>query len=187
MKRTHKVIVVCCAGGLLVLAGVYAAAHILHSRPPAPQAATPGQVAEYLASDAFVRMSAEDRREYLEAIEVSGGPTPVLSLLFHPNVPDEQRQRMLEHILPVAGPMIDGRLDEFDRLPAAEQTARLDAIIDQLQEGRRNNAGTIMASPERLNLVLQHLDPHTRAKVRKHIPALLIRMAERGLAPSLPY
>jgi hypothetical protein len=68
-----------------------------------------------------------------------------------------------------------------------EQTARLDAIIDQLQEARQSNQGTKTSSTERLNLVLQYLDPHTRARIRKHIPALLVRMQERGIQAAYPF
>ncbi len=173
------------AAGLLVLACLLVGLRATRSRPPQPQAAPPEQIAAYLASTAFVKMAPDEQRCYLQAIEVPDSKTPVLALLFRPNVPDDQRRRMLENILPVVGLVINQRLDEFDRLPAAEQTARLDAFIDQLQAARQDHVGT-MSSVERLNLVLQYLDPYTRAKMRRHIPALLLRMQERGIQATYP-
>jgi hypothetical protein len=186
MKSSRKMIVAGGAAGLLILACLLVALRATRPRPPQPQAAAPAQIAGYLASEAFVKLAPDEQRRYLQAIEVSGSKTPVLALLFHPDVPDEQRRRMLENVLPVVGPVINQRLDEFDRLPAAEQTARLDAVIDQLQAARQNHAGT-MSSMERMNLVLQYLDPYTRAKIRKHVPALLVRMQERGIQAGYPF
>lgn len=186
MKKNHRIIIVCCAAGLLVLVCVFAASRLTRSRPPAPQTATPEKTVEYLASGAFVKMAPEDKREYLRAIQVPGSKTPVLSLLFDPGVPPEQRHRVMENVLPVVGPVIEQRLDEFDRLPAAEKTARLDAFIDQLQAARKGNQ-TMPSSVERMNFVLQYVDPHTRAKMRKHIPALMARMKERGIQGLYPW
>jgi hypothetical protein len=186
MKKNHRTIVVCCAVGLFALACMLAASRVTRSRPPQPQAATPEQTVEYLASEAFVKMDTDDKRQYVREIQVPGSRTPVLALLFNSSVPEEQRRRVLENILPVVRPVIEQRLDEFDRLPSAEQTARLDAVIDQLQEARRSGTGT-MSSVERLNLILQYVDPHTRAKIRKHIPALLVRMKERGIQGGYPF
>ena len=186
MKKKHRIVIACCAAVLLVLGGLFAASRGTRPRPPLPQAATPEQAVEFLASDAFVKMAPDNKREYVRAIRVPGSQTPVLSLLFNPNVPEQQRRRVMENVLPVAGPMISQRLDEFDRLPAAQKMARLDAFIDQLQAARRDNQGMV-SSVERLNLVLQHMDPHTRAKMRKHVPALLTRMKERGIQGLYPW
>lgn len=187
MKKNHRIIIACCAAGLLVLAGVFVASHLTRSRPPVPQAATPEKTVEYLASSAFVKMAPQDKRGYVRAIQVSGSKTPVLSLLFDPGVPQEQRRRVMENVLPVVGPVIEQRLDEFDRLSTAEKTARLDAFIDQLRTARREGQGGMSSSVERMNLVLQHVDPHTRAKMRKHIPALMARMKERGIQGLSPW
>jgi len=61
-----------------------------------------------------------------------------------------------------------------------QQQVRLDAIIDRLEEQRRENPQA-MFSPERFNLMLQYVDPRTRARIRKHIPAIRKRMAECGI------
>jgi hypothetical protein len=186
MKRRYKTLAAGGAAGLLILACLLVALRATRSRPPQPQAAAPEQIAAYLASGAFVKTAPDEQRRYLQAIQVPDSKTPVLALLFHPDVSDDQRRRMLENILPVVGPVINQRLDEFDRLPAAEQTARLDALIDRMQAARQNKVGT-MSSMERMNLVLQYLDPYTRAKMRKHVPALLLRMKERGIQATYPF
>jgi hypothetical protein len=186
MKNKQKMVVACGVAGLLMLAGLWAALRMVRPRPPEPQAATPEQIAEYLASDAFGKGTPDARRRYLREIQVPGSKTPVLALLFHPNVPEDRRRRVLENVLPVIGPVIDQRLEEFDRLPAAEQTARLDALVDQMQAARQGSSG-MMSSVERLNLILQYVDPHTRASVRRHVPALLARMKERGVQTAYPF
>jgi len=183
MKRRQTIILGCAAG--LLAAGCVVVAACLTRPHPAPQAATPEQTAQYLASDAFAKMSPDNKRQYVREVQTPGSETPVLSLLFDPNLPEEQRRRMLENILPVVGPVIEQRLDEFDRLPLAEKTARLDALIDQLQDARRNNQG-IMSSAERFGLVLQYVDPHTRARIRKYVPTVLARMQERGIQGGYP-
>jgi hypothetical protein len=186
MKKNHKTIVVGSAAGLLALAGLFVTLSLTRSAPPAPQAATPEQTIEFLASDKFARMNEDDKRRYIRQIDVPDSRPPILSLLFRPGVSDEQRQRVMERILPVVGPLIDQRLDAFDRLPAAEQTARLDAIIDQMQQNRGDRPG-LLSMAKRLNLVLQYIDPHTRAKVRQHMPALVARMQERNLSATGPF
>ncbi|MBN1361305.1 MAG: hypothetical protein JW993_11965 [Sedimentisphaerales bacterium] len=185
MKTKRKTLVVSCLASLLILAGGLVVSHLMRAKPPAPTGA-PEQTVEYLASERFARLGADDKQAYVEKIRVTGSETPVLTLLFNPNVSEDQRRRAMENVLPAVAGVIDQRFDEFDRLPAAEQTARLDALIDQLQQTRRDNTN-MMASAERLNLVLQYLDPHTRAKIRRHLPALRARMKERGIRTGLPF
>lgn len=180
MKKNRKVVVSCGVAGVIVLACVLAALHRAGPQPPSPQTAAPEQVVEYLASSAFVKMAPAAKQAYIEEIRVPGSETPVMSLLSNPSVPEEQRRRVMENVMPVVGPVIAQRLNEFDQLPLAERNARLDAFIDQLQKGRQGNQG-MMSSVERMNLVLQYVDPHTRAEMRKHIPTLLSRMKERGI------
>jgi hypothetical protein len=79
--------------------------------------------------------------------------------------------------------MINQRLDEFEALPPRQQTARLDAIIDRMEQFRRED-GARTFLPQRLALILQYLDPYTRARLRKYMSALAKRMLERGIAPS---
>ncbi len=185
MNAKHKTLIVGSLAALLVVAGGLIVSRLLCPRPPEPATAAPEKTVAYLASERFAGMGAEDKREYLQRIRVPDSETPVLTLLFAPGVSEDQRRRVMENVLPAVGPVIDQRLDEFDRLPAAEQTARLDALIDQLQQTRRGNV-SMLASAQRLNLVLQYLDPHTRAKLRKHMPALRARMKERGIQTGFP-
>jgi hypothetical protein len=186
MKKNHTIIIGCGGAGLLVFVGVLAALYLRRPQPPRPQAATPDETVEYLASEEFTRMGSDAKRQYIREIRVGESRTPVMTLLFRPNVPSDQRRRVMKNVLPVIGPVIDQRLDEFDRLAPAEQIARLDTIIDSLQETRRSHPEG-MSSPELFSLILQYVDPHTRAKVREHIPALRARMKERGIRPGFPF
>ncbi len=185
MSKNRKRIIIGSATGLLALVAVFVALYITQSEPPTPQAVTPEQTVAFLASDRFARMDDEQKRQYVRQIQVPGSETPIMTLLFRPGVSDEQRQRVMERILPVVGPLIDQRLDEFDHLPPAQQNARLDAIIDQMQKTRGENLG-LLSTARRLNLVLQYVDPHTRAKIRAHMPALVARMKQRGISAASP-
>jgi hypothetical protein len=180
MKRNRKIIIafsvtVCVLFALLVVLSLD-----FGSAPPDPQAATPDQTAEYLASEQFVKMDRDDKEQYLDKISRSYSETPMLTLFLNSSLSEVQRQKLMENILPVIGPGISQRIDEFESLSPREQTARLDAIIDRMEQYRQSNPGT-MFSPERFNLILQYIDPHIRARIRKHIPAMRQRMSERGI------
>lgn len=187
MKINRKTIVVGCTAVLLVVAGGLGVSRLMGPKPPEPQVAAPEETVAYLASERFAKMGQDHKREYIQKIRVPDSETPVLTLLFNPSVSEDQRRRAMENVLPAVAPVIDQRLDEFDRLPAAEQTARLDAVIDQLQATRSGGAGGMVASAARLNLILQYIDPHTRAKLRDHMPALRARMKERGIKAGFPF
>lgn len=165
------VVVICC----LVLWGRFA------SQPTAFDVNSPEKAVEYLTSEKFVKMSIENKQQYLEQIRQSYGETPMLTLLYNPKISEPQHQKLMENVLPVIGPMVSRRIDEFESLPPQEQTARLDAIIDRMVMFNTENSG-MMLSPQRLALVLQYLDPYTRARLRKHIPDLTKRIVERGMS-----
>ncbi|MBN2270717.1 MAG: hypothetical protein JXN61_08890 [Sedimentisphaerales bacterium] len=150
------------------------------SSPPDANEATAQETADYLVSEEFVKMGKGDKEEYLEQINERYTDTPVLSLLSNSSLSEQQRQQLMANILPIIGPGIDKRIDEFENMPAEQQQVRLDAIIDRLEEYRKVNPQA-MFSPERFNLMLQYVDPHTRARLREHIPAMRQRMAERGI------
>lgn len=182
MKKHRRIIVLCATVGILVGVGVLGLRRQHRAAPPAPQTSTPEETVEYLASEQFVKAAEDDKEEYVRQMRVRDSRTPVLSLLFNPKVTEAQRKKVMENILPVMGPVIEQRLNEFQQLPPAEQTARLDAIIDQMHAFRKGHPETT-ASAERLNMILQYVDPHTRAKLRKHMPALRERMKQRGIEP----
>ncbi|MBN2136742.1 MAG: hypothetical protein JW720_02940 [Sedimentisphaerales bacterium] len=150
------------------------------SRPPDAQDATAEQTAEFLASEKFVEMDKGDKEQYLGQINDSNNPAPMLTLLMNSGLSEEQRQKVMSNILPVISVGMNRRIDEFEALPPEKQTAQLDAIIDQLEQSRRGNSG-VMFSPERMNLMLQYVDPHTRARLRKHLPEMRKRMEQRGI------
>ena len=170
----------------VALVCVVALSGLFGSRPPVFDANAPEQAVEYLASEQFVKMGMDDKRQYLEEIRQSYSETPMLTLFYNPNISESQREKLMANVLPVIGPMASERIDEFESLPAQEQTARLDAIIDQMERFRQDNPDRTF-SPQRLALILQYMDPHTRARIRKHIPALTRRMAERGIFPAYPF
>lgn len=151
------------------------------SRAPKFDVNSPEKAVEYLTSEKFVRMSVDDKRRYIEQIRQSYSETPLLTLVYNTEISEQQRQKLMENVLPVIGPMVSRRIDEFESLPPEQQTARLDAIIDQMALFNQGNGGR-MFSPQRLALVLQYLDPYTRARLRKHVPALTKRMFERGIS-----
>jgi hypothetical protein len=180
MTGKRKIAVaVCAAVPIVVICGLVLWGRF-GSRPPVFDVNSPQKTVEYLASEKFVKMSMEDKRQYLDEIRQSYGKAPMLRLFYDPKIPEPQRQKLMANVLPVIGPIVTQRLDEYENLPPSEQTARLDAIIDQMTLFNKENRGR-MFSPQRLGLILQYLDPYTRARLRRHIPELTKRMVERGI------
>ena len=180
MKSGTKIGVFCVVGAAVVVCAVLFFFRGSDSPPPDANGATVQQTVEYLASEEFVKMDKDSKEEYLEQINQTYTETPVLTLLLDSSLSEQQRQQLTANILPIIGPGIGRRIDEFENMSGEEQRVRLDAIIDRLEEYRRENPQT-MFSPERFNLMLQYVDPHTRARIREHIPAMRQRMAERGI------
>lgn len=178
MKK-RRITIACGAAAVLVAVCGLGLPRLNRATPP-PQAGTPEQTVEYLASEQFATTDRDDKQQYIRQMRVADSNTPVLTLLFNPNVSEQRRQKVIENILPVVAPVINQRLDEFERLPPAQQTVRLDAVIDQMQAFRKDHPNGL-SSAERFNLILQYVDPHTRARLRKHLPALRARMKQRGL------
>lgn len=148
--------------------------------PPDVNEATPQVTAEYLASQEFVEMGKGGKEEFVEQVSQTYPDAPVLTLLSNSDLSEEQREQLMANIMPVIAPVIARRLDEFENMSKQEQQTRLDAIIDRLEAYRQTNPQA-MYSPERFNLMLQYVDPHTRARLRKHIPEMRERMDERGI------
>jgi hypothetical protein len=180
MTGKRKIAVAICVGAPVVVIGGLVLWGRLSSRPPAFDVNSPQQTVEYLASEKFAGMSMADKRQYLEQIRKSYGETPMLTLFYDPQLSEPQRQKLMANVLPVIGPIVTQRLDEFENLPPAERTARLDAIIDRMVLFNKENGGR-MFSPQRLGLILQYVDPYTRARLRERIPELTKRMVERGM------
>jgi hypothetical protein len=181
MTGKKKIAIALCAALPVVVIFGFCLCGRFNSRPPAFDVNSPEKAVEFLTSKKFVKMSTEDKRRYLEQIRQSYSKTPMLTLFYNPKISEPQRQKLMENVLPVIGPMVSQRIDEFESLPPRRQTARLDAIIDQMALFNTENGGR-MFSPQRLALILQYLDPYTRARLRKHIPDLTKRMVERGIS-----
>lgn len=181
MTGKRKIIVAFCVAVVVVVTCCLSLWSHLSSRPPTFDVNSPEKTVQYLTSEKFVRMSIEDKRHYLEQIRQSYSETPMLTLFYNPKISEPQRQKLVENVLPVIGPMVSQRIDEFENLSPCEQTARLDSIIDQMVLFNTENGGR-MFSPQRLALILQYLDPYTRARLRKHMPDLTKRMVERGIS-----
>jgi hypothetical protein len=180
MTSKKKIAIAFCVALLVVVISCLGLWGRFSSRPPAFDVNSPEKAVEYLTSEKFVKMGMEAKRQYLDEIRQSYSEAPMLTLFYNPEIPEPQRQKLMENVLPVIGPMVSQRIDEFENLSPQGQTARLDAIIDQMAMFNQENGGRLF-SPQRLALILQYLDPYTRARLRKHIPALTRRMIERGI------
>ena len=180
MTGKRKIAVASCAAASVVVICGFSLWRRFASGPPAFDVNSPEKTVKFLASDKFVKMSTENKRQYLNEIRQSYSEAPMLTLFYDPKISEPQRQKLMANVMPVIGPIVSQRLDEFESLPPRQQTARLDAIIDRMALFNQENGGR-MFSPQRLALILQYLDPYTRARLRKHIPALTKRMVERGI------
>jgi len=180
MRSGTKLGILCAVGAAAVVCG--AVVFFAGSDVSAPDVneATPQVTAEFLASQEFTGMGKGEKGEFVEKVSETYPDAPVLTLLSNSNLSEEQRNRLMANIMPVIAPVITRRLDEFESMSPKEQEARLDGIIDRIEEYRKANPQETY-SPERFNLMLQFVDPHTRARLRKHIPEMRERMEQRGI------
>jgi len=155
-------------------------------KPPDPQTATVQEKAEYLATDRFGDLEVDEKREYLEQLrqetEVENQPRPLLM----PDLTDAQRDQMIKNMMPVISQWVNERWAEYETLSPSEQQARLDQVIDRIEEYRQQNPQAYRDrmkrfTPERLNMFLEHTDPKTRSKISRFRTALEQRMKERGV------
>jgi len=182
MKMNEKKWIVGGASLAVLVGAVLIAFWIGREPPPDPRTATTEQTLDFLASDRFVNMSQDKKRRYLDQF-LPDDDAPFITLSINPaDIPPDRRQKLLENILPVITPKINQRFDEFEQMSPDQQTAHLDKIIDRLALYRQNNPAETI-TPRRMNTILQHMDPYLRARFRKHMPALMARMAARGVKP----
>jgi len=168
----------------------------------APPAEEREKAAKYIASDRFAKLDDETKRTYVEKFVGRPGGGPPRGFRATTQLSDGERKRFIEQFRPVMRKMMAKRIDDYFALPPAEQTKRLDEIIDSMEarrlererraatrpsggegsdrrEGRRRRGFT----PERLKHILENTEPEMRAKFVEFRKAIEKRRAERGLPP----
>ncbi|MBN1845267.1 MAG: hypothetical protein JW810_06255 [Sedimentisphaerales bacterium] len=176
------------AAALLAVLGVTIWAVRRDSRPALPDLkdASVQEKAEFLASDDFGKLEVERKQQYLETLRPDQESRDQPRLLAEPDLTDEQRDQLIKNLMPVIKPWVEQRAAEYEALTPAEQTARLDQIIDRMEEQRRSNPQQYRErmrrlTPERVNMFLEHTDPKTRVKIAQFRTNLEKRMKERGV------
>ncbi len=183
MRKNTKITLWGIIGVMAISAASFGLYQTLKPAAPDPQTATPDEVINYLSSDRFAKLAVTDRQNYMQRFHDSQFQNDMFFFNLDPgNLSEEKRLALMKNVLPAVAPMIKQRLNEYESLPQAQQMARLDTIIDHMLRNQKSGA-PVGLTPQRLNLILQYLDPETRAQIRKHVPDLLIRMGQRSIKP----
>jgi len=197
---------------IMALAGVVVAAGVCvtiwyccrspRSLPqPDVAAAPPEEVAKYMASEEFGKLSEAERRDYIEKLRDAREPQEQRRLMRSgAELSDEERRQLRANVAPVFQKMMEDRIDRYFALPASQQQAYLDEMIDQMQQfvaqrpaarpTPREASGSSSEpaggrgrgfTPERLKQRIETTDPAKRAKFVEFFKAFRRRMEERGI------
>ena len=177
------------AGSVLAISALGLGYTVWPSRPPDP-AGSPQDVAAYVASNKFARLSADDKQAYLR----QAGPG-----LFRSSreLSDEQRQKLRENIGPVFRQGMEDRINKYFELPPEEQIAYLDEMIDRMEAMRQAHPPRASAgsdgqnqrprgrggfTPARMKNRIENTSPEHRAKMAAFRKAMSERRKQRGLS-----
>ena len=165
---------------------------------PAVENQTPQEVLAYLASDDFARQPLDVRRDYLRRVKEAGHLRKEHWGADQDGLSDEQRQRLRRNLGAVGKDEMDARIKRYFELLAAERTAHLDAMIDEMQakiaahkdkqarrpkpESGSKKEGGKGLTPEHLKGWIEKTDATERAMLMEFKKAFLRRMRERGIS-----
>ncbi|MCF7974870.1 MAG: hypothetical protein K9N55_13710 [Phycisphaerae bacterium] len=162
-------------------------AHLLASAPD-PVTATEQETVAFIASDSFGKLKPEAKQDYLEKARQAHetDPRPLLPATSSASasasdlITKAQRDKAFQNILPILNQVVKQRLDAYEGMAPQAQRAQLDLFVDRIKQMQSN--GSEGFDPDRFKQFLEHVDPYTRAKMRKNLPALEQRMRERGVS-----
>ncbi len=209
MKNLNKKYIVAACVGLI---GVLGMGIVISRKTPVPDSKTSdaGQVANYLASDTFGKLSSDQKMKFMEQLRQRSdfrGPPQGLS--------ETQQEKIRQNIGPIFQQRMEREMEEFSKLSKAEQTAFLDKRIDQMEAFRKKigfeNAAKGNPGPpepgssppflgpggpppggrggppgppsrDMMRHMLSNTSPKQRALMTKFMDAMRTRMKERGIA-----
>jgi uncharacterized membrane protein len=204
--------------GVVLMAGIAGGAYLLWPRPapepaeppPDPSAQKPQEALKYMASEAFEKLDDEAKKEYFDQVREASGGRGFGFRGRGADLTDEERERLRQNVRPLAMKAMEDRMSAYFELPAEEQTAYLDDIIDRMQAGREAreerrkeraeaaetapDAETATAgntprrdhhrrgfTPERMKTRIETSEPEQRARHVEFFKALRNRAEERGV------
>jgi hypothetical protein len=203
MKKIEKKHIYLVAGGagvvvvLVLVVGVFASHE---TTAPNPKTSDTKQVANYLASDSFGKLSNDQKMKYMEQLrQRSDFRSPPQGLT------EEQREKIHQNIGPIFQQHMEKEMENFSKLSKTEQNAFLDKRIDQMEAFRKKGGpGTGGPPPffgppggpppggggrphgppsrEMMRHMLSNTSPKQRAIMTKFMDAMRNRMKERGIA-----
>jgi hypothetical protein len=90
------------------------------------------QIAGYLASDKFSKLSMDDKKTYVAQLS-DGQPWQVMRA---PDIPKDEQAKLRENIQPVFQEMQKERLDKFFKMSKEDQQKELEKIAEQMRQRR---------------------------------------------------
>lgn len=194
---TKKTITITVLGISAVLAGAVWAGLALFQEPtPVAKsvADTPLEVAQYMASEGFSKLSAEQKKEYFHKAGEKFDMGSYFSV--RDQLTEEQRRTLRQNMRPMFHNMMEDRVNKYFELPQEQREAYLDEMIDRMQEMRRNHQANRRnrdanqsgqqrrrgISPERFKNRIEKSSPEDRAKRVEFMKAMRERMKKRGIS-----
>lgn len=198
--RTKWTLIIC--GGLAVCGA--AAAGYFGLRPAAPKAAqvtapvataAPQDIAKYMASDDFTKLTMDQQKAFLMDIHTRGDGQGLY--LHTKELPLDVQKTIQKNVEPAIRKLVEERVDGYFKTPPDQQRAYLDKVIDENKQanrraaeagtaaGRRPPAGPpgIFESQDKLREAIEKTEPLARAKFIGFAMAITTRMKERGEIP----
>jgi hypothetical protein len=136
MRRKHWIAAV---AALVILGGGVAAWRLAPRAPvvPEPEKQTPDEVVAYIASDKFARLPEPERYAYFRKID-KDSPWRIFRRAGEADVDEETMKKLRENVRPLMHRHMKERMDEYFGKSPEEKQAHLDAMIDRMQERRKD-------------------------------------------------
>lgn len=103
--------------------------------PPDPNSLSKEQLANYLASNDFGRLSPSEKNNFLKSLNNGeGGRRQIFTTIR--NLSDKERRKAFSNMREAMREAMDERMEAYFKLPQEERTAYLDEMIDRMKERR---------------------------------------------------
>lgn len=169
-------------------------------KPPDPLMAAPADVAKFMASPDFAKLSIDARQKY--ANEARQAQTQPGRMFRAEGLSDQERQTLRQNMAPVMEQAENQRMAAYFKMPDDQKLAYLDKSIDDMQTRQQDRANRPQPAPtptdaqgqptsrpgggqsrvERMRTRIETADPLAAAQRAEFRKQLRARMAQRGIA-----
>jgi len=173
------------------------------SKPDIAQA-TREQILHYLASDEFGRLDKDQRADFVAQVRQARPDERPMMFAAVQSLSDHERDNLRRNVRPLFQRQMHKRIEAYFELPEDQRAARLDEMIDEMQQRMANRPSPEQsrdsADPNdgraghrgprsrwrdlgRMRERIETTDPKVRAERAEFFRAFRARMQERGLQP----